>query len=222
MAQGVASTFFSQAPDMPRETAWAARRRLLMGCGLALVFMLVLAELALILLIGAPATPKPVQPIRVLLEEKAEPEAPPDITPDTAPTIESGDVTKEATTPVAPEAPAEEKEVAVTSVTTPTSDDARVPTRSEWLGYLDFADEWAEPTEDFRTLNGPPAGLEAAKERYYAAELTDPPIWGNVEEDQMGRKILRSGDCYRVIEDNNPMRIDIFETFTRHLVFCEK
>ncbi len=50
----------------------------------------------------------------------------------------------------------------------------------------------------------------------------DRAIWENVETDQLGRKVLRNGGCFRVIEDNNVMRIDIFETFTRYIVFCDK
>jgi len=47
------------------------------------------------------------------------------------------------------------------------------------------------------------------------------PIWENVEKDQLGRTILRSGDCYRVLDDPSAVNQWVFENFTQYLVFCE-
>ena len=48
------------------------------------------------------------------------------------------------------------------------------------------------------------------------------PIWENVETDQMGRKILVSGDCYRVIDHPSGVNNEIFRTFQQYLVYCNK
>lgn len=48
-----------------------------------------------------------------------------------------------------------------------------------------------------------------------------PPIWENVEDDIYGRTILRSGNCYGVLDDRNVGNRYAFETFEQHLVFCE-
>jgi hypothetical protein len=48
-----------------------------------------------------------------------------------------------------------------------------------------------------------------------------PPIWENVEKDVTGRTLLRSGNCFRVLDDPNVGNRYAFETFEQHLVFCE-
>lgn len=48
------------------------------------------------------------------------------------------------------------------------------------------------------------------------------PIWENVETDQLGRKILVSGDCHRVIDDPSVARNYDFRTFHQYIVFCSK
>lgn len=46
------------------------------------------------------------------------------------------------------------------------------------------------------------------------------PIWENVEKDTLGRSILWSGDCFRVIDDPNVGSREAFETFGQHIVSC--
>ena len=46
------------------------------------------------------------------------------------------------------------------------------------------------------------------------------PTWENVETDQLGRRILVSGDCHRVIDDPNVGSNEIFRTFGQFMVFC--
>lgn len=46
------------------------------------------------------------------------------------------------------------------------------------------------------------------------------PIWENVETDQLGRKILVSGDCYRVIDDPSAVNYEIFCTFQQYIIYC--
>jgi hypothetical protein len=47
------------------------------------------------------------------------------------------------------------------------------------------------------------------------------PIWENVEKDTMGRTLLRSGDCFRVLDDPNVGRRDAFLEFGQYMVTCE-
>jgi hypothetical protein len=47
------------------------------------------------------------------------------------------------------------------------------------------------------------------------------PIWENVETDQMGRKILRSGDCYRVLEDWRVTQYDFHRDFGQYITYCD-
>ncbi len=46
------------------------------------------------------------------------------------------------------------------------------------------------------------------------------PIWENVETDQMGRKILVSGDCYRVLEDPRATYYEIHRQFGQYITYC--
>lgn len=48
------------------------------------------------------------------------------------------------------------------------------------------------------------------------------PIWENVETDQLGRKILVSGDCHRVVDDPSAVNNEIFRTFQQYIVYCTK
>ena len=95
--------------------------------------------------------------------------------------------------------------------------------RRSWADALDAAvlKSAAAPTGTSHDFDGRPLGAPADSSRYAPGPVGDAPIWESVTTDQLGRKILRSGDCYRVLEDDNVMRLDIFETFTRYLVFCE-
>ncbi|MEL7186258.1 MAG: hypothetical protein AAFN50_07465 [Pseudomonadota bacterium] len=46
------------------------------------------------------------------------------------------------------------------------------------------------------------------------------PIWENVEKDLLGRSVLRSGDCYKVIDDPNVGSREAFETFGQYIAIC--
>jgi hypothetical protein len=48
------------------------------------------------------------------------------------------------------------------------------------------------------------------------------PIWENVEKDNMGRTLLRSGDCYKVLDDPNVGNRDAFLIFGQFMVTCER
>jgi len=62
---------------------------------------------------------------------------------------------------------------------------------------------------------------EAAAEKFYRSRApVQRPIWENVEKDSLGRTILVSGDCHRVIDDPNVGSRDKFLTFDQFFVFC--
>ena len=46
------------------------------------------------------------------------------------------------------------------------------------------------------------------------------PIWENVEIDTLGRTILRSGNCFKVLDDPNVGSREAFELFGQHMVQC--
>ncbi len=46
------------------------------------------------------------------------------------------------------------------------------------------------------------------------------PIWENVETDQMGRKVLVSGGCYRVLEDWRVTYYEIQQAFGQFITYC--
>ena len=50
--------------------------------------------------------------------------------------------------------------------------------------------------------------------------LVKKPIWENVETDQMGRKILVSGDCYRVLEDWRATYHEIHLALGQYITHC--
>ncbi len=45
-------------------------------------------------------------------------------------------------------------------------------------------------------------------------------IWDNVEKDYLGRTILRSGNCYRILDDPSAVNRDVFETFGQYMTHC--
>lgn len=62
---------------------------------------------------------------------------------------------------------------------------------------------------------------EEARVKFRLSEApVERPIWENVETDLMGRKILRSGDCYKVIDDPNVGSREAFETFGQYIAIC--
>lgn len=64
------------------------------------------------------------------------------------------------------------------------------------------------------------------KRRHAAAQFApsrapvERPIWENVEKDTMGRSVLRSGDCYRVLDDPNVGSREVFLTFGQFIATC--
>jgi len=46
-------------------------------------------------------------------------------------------------------------------------------------------------------------------------------IWDNVEKDQLGRTILRDGNCFRVLNDPSAANRWAFENFDQYVVYCD-
>lgn len=65
-----------------------------------------------------------------------------------------------------------------------------------------------------------------AKRREFAGSYQPPthskpkPIWENVEKDQLGRTVLRSGNCSKVIDDPNVGSQYKFQQFDQYMVTC--
>jgi hypothetical protein len=58
-------------------------------------------------------------------------------------------------------------------------------------------------------------------ERYQPGTHEKPkPIWENVELDTLGRTVLRSGDCIKVLDDPNVGSREVFEKFGQFMVQC--
>ena len=58
-------------------------------------------------------------------------------------------------------------------------------------------------------------------ERYQPRTQAAPqPIWENIEKDTLGRSVLRSGDCFKVLDDPNVGSREAFEAFGQFMVHC--
>ncbi len=58
-------------------------------------------------------------------------------------------------------------------------------------------------------------------ERYQPGTHEKPkPIWENVELDTLGRTVLRSGNCFKVLDDPNVGSREVFEKFGQFIVQC--
>jgi hypothetical protein len=94
----------------------------------------------------------------------------------------------------------------------------------EWYAMLDAV------VEQFNAKADTPPSLSprfdelrrVAKIRFApVADFGPKPIWENVETDQMGRTILRFGDCYRVLEDWRVTNRWAQENFGQYIVYCD-
>lgn len=145
-----------------------------------------------------PVTAPPVEPAEQAAEEP--------------PVPEPEDVISEPPPPVATEEPYE-----------PAATPAGQP-QIDWQGSLERASaRTVEEHAEVDSLHPEFDELRRIAATRYAEPRTGkpPPIWENVEDDIYGRTLLRSGNCYRVLDDPNVGNRYAFETFEQHLVFCE-
>lgn len=198
------------------EPDWNDKREQRLYLSFALASVLIIALLAL-LNVPLTGTRDVIGEIavRILL-----PEPPPDVQQqdvaeprDTFPTdVLPSDVTPDAQTSAAVQQSSDE--------VAPEQDPAAP---RDWLGLIEKA------AQDGPSLNEPEASMtpafdalrRAAATRYAPSRAPQKKeIWDNVETDSLGRKILVSGDCHRVIDDPNVGSIEAFQTFHQFLVFC--
>jgi hypothetical protein len=103
----------------------------------------------------------------------------------------------------------------------PVTGEAREPT--DW--YLQIP-EAAKAVLDARSRTysvnpGFDEKRRAAAEQFRPSEApVERPIWENVERDTLGRTILVSGDCYRVLDDPNVGSREAFLTFGQYITSC--
>jgi hypothetical protein len=65
------------------------------------------------------------------------------------------------------------------------------------------------------------AKRRAAAEQFRPSRApVERPIWENVEKDTMGRTLLVSGDCYKVIDDPSVGNRDAFLVFGQYITSC--
>ncbi|MDJ0795071.1 MAG: hypothetical protein QNI98_12630 [Woeseiaceae bacterium] len=125
-------------------------------------------------------------------------------------------------TPVAEPEPAEEEPAA----SPPATMEPATPTdRTDW--YAEIPDAVAAYQDslprEYSINPGMDERREEAAERFYPSRApVKRPIWENVEKDTLGRTILVSGDCHRVLDDPNVGSRDKFLTFDQYFVFCSK
>ncbi len=143
--------------------------------------------------------------VRILSDEKKkEPEPPP---PETLPEERPPPPPLDRASPV-PQAPAGE---------------VRKPI--DWYAQMSEAARavTATPPREYSVNPGFEERRRAAAEQFAPSRApVERPIWENVEKDTLGRTLLRSGDCYRVIDDPNVGSRDAFLTFGQFMVTCSR
>lgn len=121
-----------------------------------------------------------------------------------------------------PDVPADERSIEPASDAAAARDSEPVPT-NDWdavseAAISDYVDGLEAPPSPNPVLD---AKRRAFGDRYQPPTREAPrPIWENAEPDQLGRTVLRSGDCYRVIADPNVGSQDKFHTFDKYMVMC--
>jgi len=121
-----------------------------------------------------------------------------------------------------PDIPAEEHSIEPASDVAPPRGIAPAPA-TDWDAVSEAAisaylDGLAAPPSPNPVLD---AKRRAFGDRYQPPTRAPPrPNWANPAPDQLGRTVLRSGDCYRVIADPNVGSQDKFLTFDQHIVMC--
>lgn len=188
-----------------------ARRRLAVNMGVA---VLLLAGL-LLLVKFSPLPVPPLKKIELRLLADIEP-------PAVEPAEPEDQVEPEPIEPIEAIEPIERVEP--TEVTAPTElvESAESPV-TDW-----YADVESAVQETVTTANHVDSMHAAFDEKRRLAAINFPasqapvkkPIWENVETDQMGRKILVSGDCYRVLEDWRVTYYDIQRDFGQFITYC--
>lgn len=135
---------------------------------------------------------------------------------------------EDAVTELPDEQPLAEPAPVVADTGVPTQDEPGTTEEREatdWYSHIPEAARraTAERAHEYSLNPGFDAKRQHAAEQF--ARSTAPvkrPIWENVEKDTMGRTLLRSGDCYKVLDDPNVGNRDAFLVFGQFMVSCER
>ena len=99
--------------------------------------------------------------------------------------------------------------------------DARLQT--DWYALLPDAADAVLEAPSYSVNPGFEERRRNAARQFRPSEApVERPIWEGVEKDSMGRSILVSGDCYRVIDDPNVGSRDAFLTFGQYMAVCSE
>lgn len=93
----------------------------------------------------------------------------------------------------------------------------------DWYAQMDdVVDSVVSEQQKKHALNPVQAELRrnAAEQFRPSRAPVEKKIWENVATDQLGRKILVSGDCHRVVDDPSAVRNYDFRTFHQYITFC--
>ena len=200
---------------LPAKPHWQRQARPRLAAGMLLATLLVAIVLAS-LRVPLPPLLRPGPEILVrllpeLIEPLAKPREEPLAEPAIEPKLESVEMEAEAA------APEQSQQPAAAGL------DENVELPPDWYGKLGAAAKAA--VDDMERIVAVNPGMEAkrraAAEKFYASRAPEKTaIWDNVETDQLGRKILWSGDCYRIIDDPNPATYEIWREFQQYFIYC--
>lgn len=131
-----------------------------------------------------------------------------------APFVEQAPVAERVADEPAPETAATVPPIPVTTESrTPTDWYAQIPEAAAAVVESQAAPVSANPNFDEKRRR--------AAEQFRPSEApVEKPIWENVERDTLGRTVLVSGDCYRVINDPNVGSREAFLTFGQYIAMC--
>lgn len=199
----------------PQDIAdWHAGGRERLFFSMLLSSVLVSAALSMLRLPDVPGSSSLLQLVIEIVREQEEPsETPPPaepVQPDSTPVSPDQDEVRPDRSPADP-SPA-----ALTEAREPPAPELEVAREAAIEAYL-------RRLEDPPGVNPNVDRLEREFAGRYQPPTVEPPkpVWENVERDSLGRSILRSGDCWRVIDDPNVASQEAFREFGQFIVMCD-
>lgn len=198
----------SAAINVTERPTWQRGVRQRLIASIAFAAVLVVAFLGLV---KFAANDEPVSELKVRL-------LPPESVPEIEPALQIEPA------PLAQEALEELPEPVEPSVATPPITD-EPPQPRDW--YTDVDDVVKATVASRQKVPSPNPAFDA-KRREATVKFAPSrapqkrPIWENVERDQLGRRILVSGDCYRVVDDPSAVNNEMFRMFQQYMVYCTK
>jgi len=189
--------------ELDSRPTWQRGARPRLGASVLIATILVAA---IILGIEFPVNPDTLDEIEVFIVSPQQPEPEPPVTEDLTPLEEV--VVEQVERPAQLVGPEPE----------PVEQASR-----DWYAQMDdVVDSVASEQQKTYALNPVQAELRrnAAEQFRPSRAPVEKKIWENVATDQLGRKILVSGDCHRVVDDPSGVRNYDFRTFYQYITFC--